>query len=51
MDHLHQQANGATAPESSEASSTGYTCPMHPDVHSPQPGNCPKCGMVLVPVV
>jgi hypothetical protein len=26
-----------------------YTCPMHPDVHSPTPGKCPKCGMDLVP--
>lgn len=25
-----------------------YTCPMHPEVQSDQPGNCPKCGMVLV---
>src|SRR6266536_814857 len=27
-----------------------YTCPMHPEVISDKPGNCPKCGMVLVPV-
>jgi hypothetical protein len=26
-----------------------YTCPMHPEVVSDQPGNCPKCGMKLVP--
>ncbi len=25
-----------------------YTCPMHPDIHSPSPGSCPKCGMELV---
>ena len=25
-----------------------YTCPMHPEVQSPQPGNCPKCGMKLI---
>jgi hypothetical protein len=25
-----------------------YTCPMHPDVRSATPGQCPKCGMTLV---
>jgi len=25
-----------------------YTCPMHPEVKSSKPGNCPKCGMKLV---
>jgi CopA family copper-resistance protein len=25
-----------------------YTCPMHPEVHSTKPGNCPKCGMKLI---
>lgn len=28
-----------------------YTCPMDPDVIKDQPGNCPKCGMTLVPMV
>jgi hypothetical protein len=26
-----------------------YTCPMHPEITSDQPGRCPKCGMKLVP--
>ncbi|MBZ0204010.1 MAG: hypothetical protein K8I03_13410 [Ignavibacteria bacterium] len=25
-----------------------YTCPMHPEVISDKPGECPKCGMDLV---
>src|SRR5262245_50869291 len=25
-----------------------YTCPMHPQIHSSKPGNCPICGMKLV---
>lgn len=28
---------------------TVYTCPMHPDVTSDEPGECPICGMDLVP--
>ena len=27
-----------------------YTCPMHPEVVTDYPGNCPKCGMKLVPI-
>jgi len=24
-----------------------YTCPMHPEIISDKPGQCPKCGMDL----
>ena len=34
------------APET--RSSGEYACPMHPDVRSPEPGRCPRCGMALV---
>ncbi len=27
-----------------------YTCVMHPEVITDHPGNCPKCGMKLVPI-
>jgi Cu+-exporting ATPase len=27
-----------------------YTCPMHPQIRRPRPGNCPICGMTLEPV-
>jgi len=27
-----------------------YTCPMHSEVVTEAPGDCPKCGMTLVPV-
>jgi len=28
-----------------------YTCPMHPEIQQEGPGNCPKCGMALEPMV
>jgi Cu+-exporting ATPase len=28
-----------------------YTCPMHPEVVRDGPGNCPKCGMALEPIM
>jgi Cu(I)/Ag(I) efflux system membrane fusion protein len=37
------------APETSEAPAVVYTCPMHPSVRMPAPGQCPICGMTLVP--
>ena len=27
-----------------------YTCVMHPEIRSEKPGNCPKCGMKLIPL-
>ena len=28
---------------------TMYTCPMHPEIRQPKPGDCPICGMGLEP--
>ena len=30
---------------------TIYTCPMHPEIRQSRPGNCPKCGMALEPLI
>src|SRR5438105_15424195 len=27
-----------------------YTCPMHPEIVRSEPGQCPKCGMTMVPI-
>jgi Cu+-exporting ATPase len=32
-----------------QAPQADYTCTMHPEVHKPGPGSCPKCGMALEP--
>src|SRR6266581_2015191 len=36
------------APET-EQQTSDWTCPMHPEVSQSGPGNCPKCGMSLIP--
>lgn len=30
---------------------TQYTCPMHPEILQDHPGDCPKCGMSLEPLM
>ena len=42
----------ATAPAATDtAAAAVYTCPMHPEIRQDHPGNCPKCGMALEPVL
>ncbi|HTU59762.1 MAG TPA: heavy metal-binding domain-containing protein [Polyangiales bacterium] len=40
--HQHHHHQGA-------ADSAQHICPMHPEVQQAGPGECPKCGMKLVP--
>ena len=45
-------APAAHADEPVEApAGTIYTCPMHPEIRQDHPGNCPKCGMALEPLI
>ena len=39
------------APPRTIAGAIGYVCGCHPEVTSPVPAECPKCGMVLDPVL
>ncbi len=41
------------APAAAPAAPVGtiYTCPMHPEIRQDRPGNCPKCGMTLEPLL
>ena len=60
-DHAPAQAHtdtdtGASSVTTADATvtpmiATIYTCPMHPEIRQPAPGNCPKCGMTLEPVM
>ncbi len=43
-----QQKAPAPVKSNNQLEPVTYTCPMHPEVHSDKPGNCPKCGMNLV---
>lgn len=44
----HQHAD--ETPSRKPRPATVYTCPMHPEIVSPRPGRCPKCGMKLLPM-
>ena len=53
-EHQHHGGVGgppAVATERAVPAVTIYTCPMHPEVRQDRPGNCPKCGMVLEPLM
>jgi P-type Cu+ transporter len=45
---LHAPAGTGAAPTGATGS---YTCPMHPEVRRPDPGDCPDCGMALEPAL
>ena len=40
----------ASKGESEEQEPTIWTCSMHPQIQQPEPGNCPICGMTLIPL-
>ena len=45
----HEPPSPAAAKPAPEG--TIYTCPMHPQIRQPGPGNCPICGMALEPEI
>jgi Cu+-exporting ATPase len=49
--YAHPAPPAPSEPPTAEAAGTIYTCPMHPEIRQDHPGNCPKCGMTLEPVL
>jgi len=47
--YFSRQQPHPVVPSDSARNAAGYTCPMHPQYTSPTPGDCPLCGMRLVP--
>ena len=46
--YAQSNPNSSPSPMHAESAMQGeYTCPMHPEIKQPSPGNCPKCGMTL----
>jgi Cu+-exporting ATPase len=50
MAYLRTDDAAAISPPPAIDASVIYTCPMHPQIRQPGPGNCPICGMTLEPV-
>lgn len=46
--HPHEASTPSTPLDAAEGSK--WTCPMHPEIVRDAPGDCPICGMVLVPI-
>ena len=46
-DYVNAETVSAAATPTPAGSDVIYTCPMHPEIRRPSPGNCPKCGMTL----
>ena len=46
-----EDEKAASPQAAAPAPGTIYTCPMHPEIRQDHPGNCPKCGMTLEPVL
>jgi P-type Cu+ transporter len=57
--HAHNHGSGGHHPHASgrddkatqpATAGTKYTCTMHPEIVRDAPGDCPICGMALVPI-
>jgi Cu+-exporting ATPase len=51
MNDVSSRLHDSPEPAVAAPEGTIYTCPMHPEIRQPQPGNCPICGMTLEPML
>ncbi|SFU64931.1 copper-transporting P-type ATPase [Nitrosospira multiformis] len=49
-DHHHQHAGPPPSGSRPVSEAPQWTCPMHPEIVREGPGDCPICGMALVPI-
>ncbi len=50
-DCCHHHPKKASSLPTEAEKGTLYTCPMHPEILREGPGDCPKCGMALEPLI
>ncbi|MDQ3186180.1 MAG: copper-translocating P-type ATPase [Pseudomonadota bacterium] len=48
LDHRHEDVMSTSSAQTAEGAK--WTCPMHPEIIRDLPGDCPICGMALVPI-
>ncbi len=48
--YVSQKPGAAPSAASTDAEAVRYHCPMHPTMVSDRPGDCPICGMRMVPI-
>ncbi|MGE0558480.1 MAG: copper-translocating P-type ATPase [Burkholderiales bacterium] len=48
--HSHKQGPAEVQTAAATRGAAQWTCPMHPEILREAPGDCPICGMALVPV-
>lgn len=48
--HNHAAEGSASGASAEAAEATTWTCSMHPQIQQPEPGDCPICGMDLIPL-
>lgn len=49
--HHHETASRPSSTDATDADAEIWACSMHPQIRQNEPGDCPLCGMDLIPLV